>query len=107
MIIFPPCATINSVPRELKENDLMPVTIYLPDEILSTDGEDVSRKVLEQVALDGFRSEQLTTAQVRRILGFESRLQVYEFLASHGVPWVDYDDEELRRELESLKELTP
>ena len=85
----------------------MPVTVHLPDEILSTDGEDVSRKVLEQIALDGFRSGQLTTAQVRRIMGFESRLQVYEFLASHGVPWVDYDEEELRRELETLRELTP
>jgi predicted HTH domain antitoxin len=107
MNIFLACATINSVPRETKENGVMPVTVYLPDEILSTDGEDISRKILEQIALDGFRSGQITTAQVRRILGFESRLQVYEFLASHGVPWVDYDEEELRRELETLRELTP
>lgn len=63
------------------------------------------REVLEQVALDGFKSGQLTTAQVRRILGLESRLGVYDFLAAHGVPWVDYDEEELRRETDHLRKL--
>jgi hypothetical protein len=59
-----------------------------------------------RVAYDRFGILVLT-AQVRRILGFETRFQVYEFLAAHGVPWVDYDEEELRRELETLRELTP
>jgi predicted HTH domain antitoxin len=85
----------------------MPVTVSLPDEILASDSEDVSRKVLEQVALDGFRSGQITAAQVRRILGFDSKLQVYEFLAAHGIPWVDYEDDELRREVDTLGKLTP
>jgi hypothetical protein len=85
----------------------MPVIVSLPNEILASDSEDVSRKVLEQVALDGFRSGQLTVAQVRRILGFESRLQVHEFLAAHDIAWVDYDEEELRREVETLRELAP
>jgi hypothetical protein len=30
-------------------------------------------------------------------------MQVHEFLAAHGVPWVDYDEEELQRECELLK----
>ena len=77
------------------------MTISLPDEILESDSEDISRKVLEQVALEGLRSGQLTTAQVRRILGLESRLQVYEFLAAHDVPWVNCDDDELQREVET------
>jgi predicted HTH domain antitoxin len=85
----------------------MPVTISLPDELLASESEDLSRQVLEQVALEGFRSGQLTTAQVRRILGFASRLQVHEFLAAHGVPWVNYDEEELRQEVETLRRLTP
>ena len=67
--------------------------------------EEVPRIILEQVALAGFESGQLTTAQVRRILGFESRPQVYEFLAMHGVPWVDYDKEELHREVATLNRL--
>ncbi len=85
----------------------MTVTVSLPDEILLQDSDEVSRRVLEQVALDGFKSGQLTTAQVRRILGLASRLEVYDFLAAHGVPWVDYDEEELRREVDHLAKLVP
>jgi hypothetical protein len=85
----------------------MPLTVSLSDEILSSDKGEISRKILEQVALEGFKSGQLTTAQIRRILGFESRIQVYEFLAAHHVAWVDYDDDELRREVETLEKLVP
>ena len=81
----------------------MPVIVSLPDEILADASEDIGRKVLEQLALEGFKSGQLTAAQVRRILGFESRFQVYDFLAAHAVPWVDYDEEELEREVETLR----
>ena len=84
----------------------MIVTVSLPDEILQ-DSDEVSRRVLEQVALDGFKSDQLTTAQVRRILGFESRLEVYNFLAAHGVPWVNYSVEDAERERALLKKVLP
>lgn len=83
----------------------MAVTVSLPEEILSSDSSETPRKVLEQVALDGFKSGQLTIAQVRRIFGFETRLQVYDFLAAHDVPWVDYEEGELQREVEALKEI--
>jgi hypothetical protein len=85
----------------------MAITVSLPDEILTSDKDDIAHLVLEHVALEGFRSGQLTTAQVRRILGFHSRLQVHEFLAAHGVPWVDYEEEELQREVKTLSKLTP
>ena len=85
----------------------MTVTVSLPDEILLLDSDEVSRRVLEQVALDGFKSGQLTTAQVRRILGFESRLEVYDFLSAHGVPWVDYSVEDAERERALLKKVLP
>ena len=85
----------------------MTITVSLPDEILEGDHKDIARNILEQVALEGFTSGQLSTAQIRRILGFESRWQVHEFLAAHKVPWVDYDDDELHDELETLKKLVP
>lgn len=85
----------------------MSLTIFLSDEILSSNKEDISRKILEQVALEGIKSGQLTTAQVRRILGFESRVQVYEFLAAHHIPWVDYDEDELCHEVQTLAKLVP
>lgn len=85
----------------------MNVTVSLPDELLSQDSSDISRQVLEQVALDGFKSGQLTTAQVRRILGFGSRLEVYDFLAAHDVPWVAYSVEDAERERALLKKVLP
>lgn len=85
----------------------MSVTISLPDDILAGNTNEVSRKVLEQVALDGFRSGQISAAQVARILGLESRLQAFEFLASHDVPWVDYDADELQREVDVLRKIVP
>lgn len=85
----------------------MPLTVFLSDDLLSGDSGEVARKVLEQVALEGFKSGKLTTSQVRRLLGFESQLQVHGFLADHGVPWVDYDSEELEREVDTLSKLVP
>jgi predicted HTH domain antitoxin len=85
----------------------MPVTVSISDELLASDSADLPRRVLEQVALAAFKSGQITTAQVRRLLGLESRLQVHEFLAAHGIPWVDYDRDELQREVETLGELVP
>lgn len=85
----------------------MSVTISLPDEILSTDAGNLPGKILEQVSLEGFKSGQLTTSQVQRILGFDTRMQVHEFLAAHGVPWVDYSVADAQRERELLKKVVP
>ncbi|HQU94278.1 MAG TPA: UPF0175 family protein, partial [Pyrinomonadaceae bacterium] len=66
---------------------------------------EVSRQVLETVAIEGFRSGQLSTYQVRKMLGFESRFEVHKFLADHEVPWVDYSVEEAEQEVAFLREL--
>jgi len=83
------------------------VKVAIPDDVLSGQNGEISHRILEEFALEGFKSGQLTIAQVRRILGLESRIQVYDFLAAHGVPWIDYDEAELQRELETLRELVP
>lgn len=81
----------------------MPVTVSLPDEVLAD--QDIARKVLEEVALEGFKSSKLTIAQVRRLLGFETRMEVHEFLSTHGVPWVNYSLSDAERERELLKKI--
>lgn len=85
----------------------MAVTISLPDEILASESADLPRRVLEQVALEGFKSGQLAIAQVRRLLGFETRMQVHDFLAAHGIPWVDYPVEDVARERRLLEKTLP
>lgn len=85
----------------------MTITVSIPEEMLTSEDENVARRVLEQVALEGFKSGQLTVAQVHRLLGFETRMQAHEFLAAHGLPWVDYSAEDAERERALLKKVLP
>jgi predicted HTH domain antitoxin len=77
------------------------VTIELPDDIAtelkSRWGDDLPRGVLETIAVEGYRSGELTHAQVMRLLGFRHRLQVEAFLKDAGAD-LHYDEEELARD---------
>ena len=83
------------------------VKVAIPDDVLSGQNGEISHRILEEFALEGFKSGQLTIAQVRRILGLETRTQAHEFLAAHSISWVDYDEADIQRELETLKKLIP
>jgi len=61
------------------------VNVTIPNEILNNESGDTARRVLEEFALAGYQSGQLTAAQVRRLLGFSSRQDVDGFLKAHGV----------------------
>lgn len=81
----------------------MQVTIEIPNDIAeglaANNLEGLPRAVLEKVALEGYRSGDLSHAQVRRLLGFEHRLEADAFLKERGV-YLDYtvDDLEANRE---------
>lgn len=85
----------------------MDVQVKIPDEVFNQTNADPPRRILEAFALEGYESGQLTTAQVRRVLGFETRLEVLGFLAKNGVAWVDYSIEDAERERNLLRELVP
>ena len=67
-------------------------------------GRDLSRRLLEMAALEGFKSGQLTSAQLQQMLGFESRFDVDGFLKERGV-FFDYSSEELAHEEETSQRL--
>lgn len=70
----------------------MQVTLELPDDVaqgLEAQVKDLPRALLESFALEGYRSGSLTEEQIRRILGYGTRLEVDGFLKAHGVYW-DY-----------------
>jgi hypothetical protein len=58
---------------------------------------DLHRAELERQALEGYRSGALTHAQVRRLLGFETRGEVDGFLNQHGV-YLEVTIEDVERE---------
>jgi hypothetical protein len=85
----------------------MDVTIQLPDDIIPRDQAqwaDVPRRVLESLALAWYQSGELSEAQVRRLLGYETRLEVHAFLEDHGVP-LRYTLDDLDKDREAHRRL--
>jgi hypothetical protein len=83
------------------------VAIELPEDIgeeLRSKWKDLPVAALEALALEGYRTGALTESQVRRMLGFESRMQVNEFLKEHGV-YYEYSRAELEDEIETNERL--
>ena len=77
--------------------------LSLPQEIaiqLAANGEDLSRMALEALALQEYRASKLPTAQLQCVLGFETRVEVDEFLKKHGVE-LEYTYADLERDREA------
>jgi predicted HTH domain antitoxin len=73
----------------------MEVAIHLPEDVAAAvPWSDIERHLLEQIALEGYQERWLSEAQIRRLLGYETRMQVHGFLKDHGVP-LHYDVEDL------------
>jgi hypothetical protein len=86
----------------------MNLTVEIPDELAgrlnAADG-DLSRRALEALALEEYKSGHLTEDELRRLLGFGTRYRLDGFLKAHGVLIDDYTIEDLRREVETLQRL--
>jgi predicted HTH domain antitoxin len=81
----------------------MQVTIDIPEDVakgLQAKWSDVERGALECVAIEGYRSGALTTEQVRRMLGYGTRMQVDELLKKAGV-YLEYTDEDFAQDIET------
>lgn len=62
------------------------ITLSLPVDIAAqlAPQSELPRVALEGLALEGYRAGKLTTGQVRRLLGFKTRLQTHDFLKRHN-----------------------
>jgi predicted HTH domain antitoxin len=83
------------------------LTLDIPDELsaaLAAPGQELSRRVLEAVALEAYRERRLSATQLRRLLGFETRYELDGFLKSREV-WLDYGVEDLERDRETHRKL--
>ncbi len=85
----------------------MSLSIDMPDDVLNAlEGRwgDLSLRLRENLALDGYQQGLLSLAQVRRLMGFATRWEAQQFLGSHGIAVFDFDPSELDREA-ALQEL--
>jgi predicted HTH domain antitoxin len=79
------------------------ITLELPAELfafLSGSGQDLSRAALEAIALEAYREFKLSTGQLRRLLGYHTRMQVHALLKDHGV-YLHYDLADLEHDREA------
>ena len=87
----------------------MQITIDLPEEIgqqLTKKWENLPQKVLESLAIEGYREGVLTSAQVQDILKLESRWITERFLSqSHA--YLDYTEREYQEDIDTLYSTIP
>ena len=85
----------------------MELTVQIPDELasrMSASGADLSRRALEALALEEFKSGRITRSELRRLLGFGTRYLLDGFLKAHDV-YEDYTMEDFERDRDALKQL--
>jgi hypothetical protein len=84
----------------------MQITIELPEDIvvrLESKWKDLPRAALESLALEAYRSHALIAALLRRLLVFETQMQLDAFLNEHEI--FDYSAEDLEQDRETLRGL--
>ena len=84
----------------------MNVAIEIPDEIgrtLAGQAGDVSRVVLEAVAVEAYRSGTITPLQVQQMLGLSSRWQT-ESVLRRAEAYHDYTMDDLERDLAAIRD---
>jgi predicted HTH domain antitoxin len=82
------------------------VAIEIPDELarlLAPASGDVSRAVLEAVAIEGYRSGAITPAQVQQMLRLRSRWEA-EALLRRVEAFHDYTMDDLERDLANIRD---
>lgn len=80
----------------------MPITIELPEEIehqLETAWGNLSRRALEALAVEGYRSGDLSAGQVAEMLNL-SAWETESFLKERAAP-LDYSADDLRQDMEA------
>ncbi len=66
----------------------MNLTVPIPDDLarrLTAAGEDLPRGALEGLGLEEYKAGRISKADLRRLLGFETRYELDGFLKAHAV----------------------
>ena len=84
----------------------MNVAIEIPDDIgraIGGQAGDLSRAVLEAVAVEAYRSGTITPAQVQQLLGLRSRWETESFLRRTEA-YHDYTMDDLDRDIATIRD---
>jgi hypothetical protein len=84
----------------------MQVTVEIPDRFLDSlipAGTDPSRALLEESVAAAYREGRLGPRSIRQLLGFETRMQVDDFLHKHRS--FGYTEQEFEKDLATLDKI--
>jgi len=72
-------------PPHATYNEVVQLTIELPEDVL----EALTNRCadVQALAAEGYRSGVLSESQIKRMLGYESRVQVHTLLKNHSIPY--------------------
>ena len=85
----------------------MQVTFDIPDTLaalLTAAGKDPARAALEALAVEGYRTDQLSEGEIREMLGYQTPMQVHELLQQHGA-YIHYSLEDFEQDKQTLRDL--
>ncbi len=81
----------------------MNIEVTIPNEIFTDAEINVPRYILEQIAVNGYKSDTLSMVQVRKLLGFSSRMETEDFLRSREA--LVYTIEDYDQDMKTLNDL--
>lgn len=82
----------------------MQITIDIPDELAQYyNRERLTREILEALVVQAYQTEKITSAEVGRILGLQSRWAADAFLKQHKAD-LHYDETDLERDRQTLRQ---
>jgi hypothetical protein len=86
----------------------MSITIHFPEAaertFRETWGDALDRATLEALVIQGYRQRKFGISTVRRLLGFDTRVQAEQWLGDQGVNW-NYSVEDLDADMATLDQL--
>jgi len=68
--------------------------------------EEIQRRISEWLVFSLFSEEKISSGKAGKLLGL-TRLEFIELLKSRGIAFINYSEDELKEEFESVKKLTP
>jgi predicted HTH domain antitoxin len=83
----------------------MEVILQIPDDVakqLAPEGEDLSRRALEALAIEGYRKQTLGLYQISQMLGL-TRIEAEDFLGRNQVPLADLTAADLDRDAAAVE----
>jgi len=85
----------------------MQVTLTIPDTLaaqLLAAGKDPALAALEALAVEGYRTRQLSEFEIRQMLGYETRMEVHALLKEHEA-YLHYSLDDLEHDRETAERL--